>query len=81
MAVLGRAYENVLDATGEVTAIIGENLPTITDDLINQIKIAMKQLAYPGRISANPKTIAAFLNEHKGEQTFTVHWDAYQQFN
>jgi hypothetical protein len=61
------------EPVAQVSQIIGNTLPVITDELIDDIR---KALATPNATfyKTADKDVVAFLEQHKGLQCFTVSW-------
>jgi len=63
------------DLAAEITNLIREDLPIIDDDLIHQVKQIfnrMKQHEFYEQTDETP--VLEFLEQHKGQRTFTVSW-------
>jgi len=57
-----------------VAEIIGEDLPEITDELIERVVEAMRKPNETGYSVNSPEEIERFLKEHKGKRVFVVTW-------
>lgn len=58
----------------EIQDLIGDNLPIITDGLIESVK---KAFIFPNSTFyhlANGDEVCSFLEEHKGKKCFTISW-------
>jgi hypothetical protein len=57
-----------------VSELIGEDLPIIDDELINNIETALKLENKTSYRVAKPEDVVKFLRKHKGKRAFTVSW-------
>lgn len=62
------------ETVGEVSDIIGEELPIITDDLIERVKKAFDLPNITGYSLAKVEDVLKFLTKHKGKKAFTISW-------
>lgn len=72
------------NAVGDITDIVGEDLPVIDDAFIEKIMEAFKQpnnTAKDGGVwggegysLANPQEVKAFLEKYKGKKVFEISW-------
>lgn len=54
--------------------LIGENLPTIDEELIDKIEAALNAKNTTDYSVAKPDEVVGFLLQHKGKKCFTVSW-------
>ena len=73
-ALLDDSETFVPDPIGEICDIIGEDFPTIDDDLIEKISKALKIENKTEYTLANGENVIDFLNKHRGRKTFTISW-------
>lgn len=59
---------------GKVQELIGEDLPTLDDDLIQRILDAFKLENKTSYSLQQVQCVKKFLDEHKGKKVFTVSW-------
>jgi hypothetical protein len=65
----------VPDPVAKVQEIIGENLPVIDDQLINQLEEALNAYNQTSYSVANDGVVLrTFLESHRGKPVFTVSW-------
>ena len=72
------------EGVGAVNEIIGEDLPVVDDELIEEIRAALclsNGTARPDGVHggvgygvSEPGDVCAFLEQHKGERAFTISW-------
>lgn len=64
----------VPNAVQKVSGYIGEDLPELTDELIDKILGALISENKTSYKVARVEEVKEFLNQHKGKQVFTVSW-------
>lgn len=70
----GGPDEFVPQAVSAVQEIIGEDLPSIDDDLIAKVREAMRLPNQTSYEMTGENAVLSFLAEHKGKRAFTVSW-------
>lgn len=74
-AALFEDSENFIPSTVmRISELIGEDLPVLDDELIAGILAAFDAPNDTSYSLANKNEVAAFLEQHKGKQVFTVSW-------
>jgi transcriptional regulator with XRE-family HTH domain len=73
-ALSGEETTYVPNTVGSVNEIIGENLPTIDDNLIKRIGDAFDLPKNTSYNIAEKKGVIEFLTQHKGWKAFTISW-------
>lgn len=65
----------VPDVVGDLFDLIGEDLPTVDDEFVNQVEaIYDRARAHEFYSTSAGSEVVAFLREHKGKKVFTVSW-------
>lgn len=62
------------DPLGEISDLIGEDLPIITDELIEKAKSALDMENRTQYSMNSADNIIKFLEDHKGDRAFTIAW-------
>lgn len=58
----------------QIHEIVGEDLPTVDDEMIERVKAAFEAPNETGYSLAEVGEVVSFLTEHKGKRAFTVSW-------
>ncbi len=64
----------VPDPVDKVSEIVGEDLPVIDEDIIDQITAALRLPNNTRYSIADPGEVRAFLEQHKGKKIFVISW-------
>jgi hypothetical protein len=73
-AVTGDSGEFVPDPISQVSDLVNEEHPVITDDLIDGVEAALYRKNNTSYDVSKPGPIVEFLRQHKGKRAFTVSW-------
>jgi hypothetical protein len=73
-ALFGSSEEFIPSAVGNISELIGEELPTIDDALIEKVREAMAVDNSTGYRLAETEKVLEFLGQHVGKKVFVVSW-------
>lgn len=73
-AVLEDGDQFIPAPVASISQIIGEDMPTIDDELISKVAEALRLPNQTGYEMTGENKILSFLAEHKGRQAFVVSW-------
>jgi hypothetical protein len=70
----GAPSDFIPDPIGKISELIGEDMPVITDEFIEKVRLAMSVPNQTQYSLAKAQDILSFLKTYKGKSCFTVSW-------
>lgn len=64
----------VPDPVGNISELVGEDLPIIDDDFIIKVDAALRVPNFTDYTIAEPDKVVKFLEEHRGKRVFAISW-------